>query len=221
MDMTFAFHRGQCGHFFFCGLLAAGLFCLLLSRPAWAATDSAAYPTASKADVEAKLRAKGKLPWIEREKGMGVVTLKSGGTLSEDFFPLDAYEAYSSVDLRDSMPKFASGYDNQKGKSDDIARALEAWLKKNLPMSFRSLAGEGRVDVVRLAQHGNVKAYVFIIPMGAELAAVSPDGRHFYYKLPTVLRTLEGFMARQPALAKVIWLERAQNFFMFVVQRKK
>ncbi|WP_297849456.1 hypothetical protein [uncultured Desulfovibrio sp.] len=217
----FAFYKEYDGYFFFCALLAAGLFLLLLSRPVWAAADSAAYPTASKADVEAKLRAKGKSPWIEREKGMGVVTLKSGGTLSEDFFPLDAYEAYSTVDLRDSMPKFASGYKNQKDKTDDISRALEAWLKKNLPMSFRSLAGEGRVDVVRLAEHGNVKAYVFIIPMGAELAAVSPDGRHFYYKLPTVLRTLENFLAKEPALANIIWLERAQNFFMFVVQHKK
>lgn len=215
----FAFSKGHDGHFFFCGLMAA-LFCFLLSAPVRAA-DGSAYPAADKAEVEAKLRARGKSPWIEREKGMGVVTLKSGGTLSEDFFPLDAYEAYSSVDLRDSMPKFAPGYDNQKGKADDISRALEGWLKKKLSIGFRGLAGEGRVDVVRLEEQGNVKAYVFIIPMSAELAAISPDGRHFYYKLPAVLRALEGFMAKQPALANVIWLERGRNFFMFVLQRKK
>lgn len=77
------------------------------------------------------------------------------------------------------------------------------------------------MDVVRLAEHGGVKAYVFVIPMGVELAAMSPDGKHFYYRLPDVLRTLEDFLAGQPALANVIWLERGENFFMFVVQRKK
>ena len=50
---------------------------------------------------------------------------------------------------------------------------------------------------------------------------MSPDGKHFYYRLPDVLRTLEDFLAGQPALANVIWLERGENFFMFVVQRKK
>ncbi len=209
------------GYLLACGLIVTGLFFFLMSRSADAASGNSAYPAADKAEVEAKLRAKGKTPWIEREKGMGVMTLKSGGTLSEDFFPLDAYEAYSSVDLRDDMPKFAPGYDNQKGKADDISRALEVRLKKNLSVGFRALAGESKVDVVRLAEHGGVKAYVFVIPMGVELAAMSPDGKHFYYRLPDVLRTLEDFLAGQPALANVIWLERGENFFMFVVQRKK
>ena len=57
--------------------------------------------------------------------------------------------------------------------------------------------------------------------MGRELAAISPDGKHFYYKIPDVLRTLEGFLATRPELAKVIWLERGDNFFMFVLQHKK
>ncbi|WP_291434830.1 hypothetical protein [Desulfovibrio sp.] len=208
-------------HLLICGLLAAALLLLLMNRPAVAVSGDSAYPTANKADVEAKLRAKGKTPWIEREKGMGVMTLKNGGMLSEDFFPLDAYEAHSAVELRDDMPKFAPGYDNQKGKADDISRALENRLKKHLPFGFKALAGDGKVDVVKLAEHGGVKAYVFIIPMGRELAAISPDGKHFYYKIPDVLRTLEGFLATRPELAKVIWLERGDNFFMFVLQHKK
>ena len=184
-------------------------------------TLSDGYPSVNKAEVEAKLRAKGKRPWIEREKGMGVVTLKNGGTLREDFLPLDAYEAYSDVDLRDTMPKFAPGYDNQKGKADAVSRALENWLKKRLPFGFKALAGDGKVDVVKLEKHGGVTAYAFIIPMGRELAAIAPDHKHFYYKVPDVLRALEGFLATQPELAKVIWLERGDNFFMFVLQRKK
>lgn len=184
-------------------------------------TLSDGYPSVNKAEMEAKLRAKGKRPWIEREKGMGVVTLKNGGTLSEDFLPLDAYEAYSDVDLRDTMPKFAPGYNNQKGKADAVSRALENWLKKRLPFGFRALAGEGKVDVVKLEKYGGVKAYAFIIPMGRELVAISPDHKHFYYEIPDVLRSLEGFLATQPELAKIIWLERGDNFFMFVLQRKK
>lgn len=184
-------------------------------------TLSDGYPSVNKAEMEAKLRAKGKRPWIEREKGMGVVTLKNGGTLSEDFLPLDAYEAYSDVDLRDTMPKFAPGYGNQKGKADAVSRALENWLKKRLPFGFRALAGEGKVDVVKLEKYGGVKAYAFIIPMGRELVAISPDHKHFYYEVPDVLRSLEGFLATQPELAKIIWLERGDNFFMFVLQRKK
>lgn len=184
-------------------------------------TLSDGYPSVNKAEMEAKLRAKGKRPWIEREKGMGVVTLKNGGTLSEDFLPLDAYEAYSDVDLRDTMPKFAPGYGNQKGKADAVSRALENWLKKRLPFGFRALAGEGKVDVVKLEKYGGVKAYAFIIPMGRELVAISPDHKHFYYEVPDVLRSLEGFLATQPKLAKIIWLERGDNFFMFVLQRKK
>lgn len=213
--------KGNPLHLLICSLLAAALLLLLMNRPAVAASGDSAYPTANKADVEAKLRAKGKTPWIEREKGMGVMTLKNGGMLSEDFFPLDAYEAHSAVELRDDMPKFAPGYDNQKGKADDISRALENRLKKHLPFGFKALAGDGKVDVVKLAEHGGVKAYVFIIPMGRELAAISPDGKHFYYKIPDVLRTLEGFLATRPELAKVIWLERGDNFFMFVLQHKK
>ena len=141
--------KGNPLHLLICGLLAAALLLLLMNRPAVAASGDSAYPTANKADVEAKLRAKGKTPWIEREKGMGVMTLKNGGMLSEDFFPLDAYEAHSAVELRDDMPKFAPGYDNQKGKADDISRALENRLKKHLPFGFKALAGDGKVDVVK------------------------------------------------------------------------
>lgn len=75
--------------------------------------------------------------------------------------------------------------------------------------------------MVKLEKYGGVTAYAFIIPMGRELAAIAPDHKHFYYKVPDVLRALEGFLATQPELAKVIWLERGDNFFMFVLQRKK
>ena len=183
-------------------LTAAFLLFLISPFPASGANRDASdkntlsdgYPSVNKAEVEAKLRAKGKRPWIEREKGMGVVTLKNGGTLREDFLPLDAYEAYSDVDLRDT---------------------------KRLPFGFKALAGDGKVDVVKLEKYGGVTAYAFIIPMGRELAAIAPDHKHFYYKVPDVLRALEGFLATQPELAKVIWLERGDNFFMFVLQRKK
>ena len=67
------------GYLLACGLIVTGLFFFLMSRSADAASGNSAYPAADKAEVEAKLRAKGKTPWIEREKGMGVMTLKSGG----------------------------------------------------------------------------------------------------------------------------------------------
>ena len=116
------------------------------------------------------------------------------------------------------MPKFAPGYDNQKGKADDISRALENRLKKHLPFGFKALAGDGKVDVVKLAEHGGVKAYVFIIPMGRELAAISPDGKHFYYKIPTFCARWKAKPPRPSLL--VIWPKRGDNFFMFVLQHK-
>lgn len=171
--------------------------------------------------VNDALKARGRLPWMLRDKGMGVATIKGGGLLRETFDYLDRYEAETAIDLRDEKPVFDGGYANQRGREDAFSRALEQHLKEHLPYPFKALAGEGRVDVVTLEAHGN-KAYVFIVSKTTDnfMIAVHGGGQ-FHYDVPKVLRTLEDFIRAHPRMDEVIWLERETNFFMFVVQQRQ
>ncbi|SBW04578.1 conserved hypothetical protein [uncultured delta proteobacterium] len=169
--------------------------------------------------VNEALEAKGKLPWIMREKGTGALTFKGGGMLTENFDFLDAYEARTSLDIRDEKPVFDDDYANQQGKADTLSRLLERHLAASLPFPFKALAGESRVDVVTLADYGNT-AYVFIVNKTPGNFVIRIDKGHFYYDVPTVLKTLEAFIDGNPPMDRVIWVERDTNFFMFVVQQK-
>lgn len=170
--------------------------------------------------VNAALKARGRLPWLLRDKGMGVVTYKDGRMLRETSDYLDAYEAETAFDLRDEKPLFDDDYANQRGKADALSRALEQYLAEHLPYPFKALAGEGRVDVVTLADYGN-RAYVFIVNKASDNFVIPVQGTEwFHYDVPRVLRALEGFVKAHPRMDEVIWLERDTGFFMFVVQQR-
>ena len=175
-----------------------------------------------RADVHAALAAKGKDPWIMRNKGIGAVSLKSGGLLTETFDYLDAFEAHTALTIHDEKPLFTDDYDQQDGKADAISGDLERHLLNTLPFPFRAISGENRVDVVTLADGGNT-AYVFVVDKerGRFLVPLQDHGV-FYYDVPEVLRTLEAFLgARSDTLAPLIWLERDDGFFMFVIQHTR
>ena len=171
-------------------------------------------------EVNAALRQKGKAPWLERNKGVGVVDMGRGKLLTESLDCLDSYEARTTFDIRDEKPLFTEDYKNQTGKADDLSRALEQHLRKRLPFPFKALAGEGRVDVVTLADYGN-KAYAFIVSKApGEFIREIHGYRLFYYDVPRVFLALEEFVKAHPEMDEVLWLERDTGFFMFVVQQK-
>lgn len=135
--------------------------------------------------------------------------------------PLDAYEAYSDVDLRDTMPKFARATTTMKAKADAVSRRSGKLAQKTPAFRFQ---GSGRRRQGGRGQAGEVRRRQSLClhhSHGPRAGRHCADHKHFYYKVPDVLRALEGFLATQPELAKVIWLERGDNFFMFVLQRKK
>ena len=173
--------------------------------------------TPGQQSVREKLAAKNRIPWIERDRGMSLITLKNGETLRESFEMLDDYEAHASIELRAEKPLFSEGYADQHDKADALSRVLEVWLRRDLPYPFRALAGDHRVDVVRLEHYGNT-AYVFIVTKRSVIVPIS--GQRFYYDVPRVLRELEAFIAAHPQMDPVIWLERDADIFMFVVQQK-
>lgn len=169
--------------------------------------------------VARALEAKGKEPWLAREKGVGAISLRGGGILRETFDYLNMYEAKTSFDIRDKKPLFTDDYAEQHGMADAFSLALEGHLRENMPFSFRGIAGVGRIDVVSLADYGN-RAYAFVVDKEpGEFIVQEPEYGVFYYNVPLVLRTLEAFLQTQPQMDKVIWLERADTFFMFVIQK--
>ena len=170
-------------------------------------------------EINEALAAKGKFPWMLREKGQAVLS-SNAGLVRETFDPLDAYEAETSFDIRDEKPVFDDDYANQQGKADALSRALEQHLKEHLSFPFKALAGEGKVDVVTLRDYGN-KAYVFIVSKSSDNFVMRIEGQNiFYFDVPRVLQTLEEFVAAHPRMDEVIWLERDTGFFMFVVQQR-
>lgn len=178
------------------------------------------FPSDERKAITDALKAKGKLPWIMRDKGLGVLELKDGRVLPECFDYLDAYEARTAFDLRDEKPVFTEGYKDQEGKADGFSRALEYHLKDHLPFPFRAIAGRNKVDVVTLADYGN-KAYVFVVDKTpGDFMRQTEGAQSFYYDLPTVLLAMESFVKKHPRMEEVIWLEREDSFFMFVIQLK-
>lgn len=82
------------------------------------------------------------------------------------------------------------------------------------------MRGSNRVDVVTLADYGNT-AYVFMVDKNLDNFIRQAKGdKSFYYDLPAVLLTLESFVKKHPRMEEVIWLERDDAFFMFVIQLK-
>lgn len=155
----------------------------------------------------------------EREDGLDVIQLKNGGMLTEDFRALDGYIAKSGCKIHESMPEFAEGYREQKGKETATSRALESYLKQRLPYAFKALAGENRVDVVTLQENGK-SAYAFIITKMTDDFMVGIEGNRFYYNIPEVLGVLESFIGEHQSLAREIWASKGSGYIMFIVQEK-
>ena len=138
----------------------------------------------------------------------------------EDYTQLDRFIAQSPSKIIEEMPDFADGYKKQKGKLDATGKALIAHLKAQLPYPFKALAGENKVDVVTIKNTGRT-AYVLIV-MKTSPNFIKPMGPgKFYYDLPTVLQTLNAFIATQKDLDNLIYVDKGNGYFAFAVQKKK
>jgi len=201
------------------GLTAAGLAVFVLFI-IWGHFEAAEAGQTSP-EVRSLLEEKGKVPWLERDLGYGLVTLDDGTMLRENFDLLDDYEARTNFKTYDFKPLFQEGYDEQDNKSNALSRALEQYLKSEIPYSFRALAGLDKVDVVNLVEGGH-EAYVFIIIRSEpDFIKTNRSAGTFYYDVVSVMKGLEKFILLHREMDEVIWLSReSSSFFMFVIQKK-